>query len=91
MNWAADRRQEFILGRLKAHGCLLRRDICDEFRISLAQASADISTFLAENLGAMIYNKRAKRYEVAELPVRITRRPNGYNRIYLDILPQETL
>lgn len=60
--WFIRQRQDFIRAHLNTFGQIRRADICDRFEVTVAIASADISTFIAEHPDAIIYDGRAKTY-----------------------------
>lgn len=59
----AETRQWFIGDLIRKNGKLNRSEICEAFKISVAQASADIQKWLAANPGKASYNVHTKRYE----------------------------
>lgn len=64
LRWAQEQRQKFIGMRLEKPGYVNRRDLVEEFRISMPQASADLKMFMQRNKRALRYNASAKRFEV---------------------------
>lgn len=62
MNWAAKQRQTFIRERLNETGQINRADIMEQFGISVAQASLDLTAFREENPRAMVYDLKMKTY-----------------------------
>lgn len=66
MNWAAKQRQIFIRERLNETGQINRADIMQEFGISIAQASLDLSAFRDENPKAVTYDLKLKTYRKRE-------------------------
>jgi hypothetical protein len=61
-SWFKDRRQEFIAATLRQFGQIRRADICREFDVTQAIASADIATFLASDPPHVSYDVSAKTY-----------------------------
>jgi hypothetical protein len=61
-SWFQQRRQEFIAATLRQFGQINRADIMREFGVSVPQASADISAFLASNPAHVKYDVSAKCY-----------------------------
>lgn len=66
MTWAGERRVEFIAWRLCTHGEVQRSDIARTFRVSMAQASADLAEFQRLHPGATAYDKMRRRYLPAD-------------------------
>lgn len=62
MNWAAERRLDYIDYRMATVGKLRRNDLMRTFGISAPQASADIARFQKRYRGAIVYSRRAKCY-----------------------------
>ena len=56
-------RHEFIGKFLKENGHINRSDLCDEFGISIPQASNDLKKWMKKNPGIIGYNTRKKIYE----------------------------
>ena len=59
MNWAKKQRLEWLNNRIS---CFNRKDLCEEFEISIPQASKDIKDFLNENPNAFVYDSKKKAY-----------------------------
>lgn len=64
--WAVRERMLFIERLAWWKGVVNRGDVRDVFRISAAQASADLQGYQEANPSALAYNVRAKRYESGE-------------------------
>jgi hypothetical protein len=62
MRWAPQKRQEFITCRVMEVGRLNRRDIMEEFRVSMFQASLDIREWIKRNPGKIGYDMNRKAY-----------------------------
>lgn len=62
LSWGVGRRLEFIEFRLYWEGGINRGDIMEKFRISMPQASNDLSQYQELAPGNMEYNKSTKRY-----------------------------
>lgn len=63
---SAQRRLEFIEFRLYWQGTLNRADVCDQFKVSQQQASADIGAYQELAPGNCEYDKRAKTFVAAD-------------------------
>jgi hypothetical protein len=63
MAWAEDYRQNWIAETLRVFGFINRAHLERKFGISTPQASLDLQKFMADNPGAMTYNKTTKQYE----------------------------
>lgn len=66
MRWGPEQRQNHIASLCVDPGHFNRKNICDFYRVSIPQASADIREFLRLNPGKAVYNKRTKRYEATD-------------------------
>lgn len=64
MKWSVKQRLEFIEYRLFWEGTINRKDIVDNFGVSVPQASADIKRYKQNAPGNFYYNKSQKRYLV---------------------------
>ena len=73
--WAVRERQLFIERLAWWKGVVNRGDVRDVFRISAAQASADLQGYQEGNPTALAYNVRAKRYESGENMVCVMHEP----------------
>lgn len=62
VNWAAERRLDYIDFRLVTAGTVRRADIMRTFGVSLPQASGDLSHFMRLYRKALLYDKSAKQY-----------------------------
>lgn len=62
MNWFNDERQRYIAELLYVVGHLKRAYLMRKYRISVAQASHDLRTFMRRHPKAMIYDKKLKAY-----------------------------
>jgi hypothetical protein len=62
LRWSVEQRLAFIEERLFWLGEVNRADLVRRFGVSLGQASADISRYLARDPKGVIYDKSAKRY-----------------------------
>ena len=62
LRWGMERRLEFIEFRLFWEGHVNRSDLMDTFKVSIAQATTDLSRYLALAPGNMAYDKSAKAY-----------------------------
>ena len=63
---SAQRRLEFIEFRLYWQGTLNRADVCEQFKVSQQQASADIGAYQELAPGNCDYDKRAKTFVAAD-------------------------
>ena len=54
---------KFIAAHLREPGFVNRRDLTQEFKISIQQASKDLQTYQRLHPRAMSYNRNTKRYE----------------------------
>lgn len=63
MRWAEKQRQNFIADHVKTQGYINRKDIINEFYVSLPQASRDMRVFIKANPKTLRYNVSLKRYE----------------------------
>jgi len=59
--WTEAQRAAFIFRRLEA-GSLVRKDLMDQFKVSIATASAIFSRFQDAHPGALAYDASAKAY-----------------------------
>ncbi len=59
-------RHEFITDFVNENKYINRIDICNEFGISIPQASNDLAKWMAQNPDKIEYNVRSKRYEAVE-------------------------
>lgn len=73
--WAVRERQLFIERLAWWKGVVNRGDVRDVFRISAAQASADLQGYQEVSSSALNYNVRAKRYEAGEGMVCVMHEP----------------
>jgi hypothetical protein len=55
-------RQDFIRAHLETFGMIRRQEIVDRFEVTIAVASADLQTFIAEHPDAIDYDRGVKRY-----------------------------
>jgi hypothetical protein len=62
VRWGVERRLEFIEFRLFWEGSINRSDLIDQFRISVPQASKDLSLYQQRAPGNMRYDTRQKTY-----------------------------
>lgn len=62
MNWAADRRLDYIDFRMVTVGSVRRSDLMRTFGVSMPQASADINRFLKLYRKAIVYDRSEKQY-----------------------------
>lgn len=76
LRWAVEQRLDYIDALLETAGGLRRPDIVMAFGVSPNQATADLRLFMTLHPGAMVYDRRAKRYIPTESPYR-RRRPDG--------------
>lgn len=60
----ADRRQWYLSELIATKGYFNRKDLCEHFKISTPQASADIRRFTSEFPELTTYNKSLKRYDL---------------------------
>ena len=65
-SWAARERLRFVERSAWWAGEVNRRDLMEVFGVSMAQASADLQTYMEMNDGALAYNKSRKCYEGQE-------------------------
>ena len=63
--WYFQHRQEWIAETIRVFGFINREHIERKFGLSTPQASLDLAAFQKNNPNAIIYNKTAKRYEIA--------------------------
>ena len=73
--WAGRERLLFIERLAWWKGVVNRGDVREVFGISAAQASADLQGYQEVNVGALVYNVRAKRYEAGEGMVCVMHEP----------------
>ncbi|MEO5365749.1 MAG: WYL domain-containing protein [Magnetococcus sp. WYHC-3] len=66
MKWGVERRMEFIEFRLFWEGRINRRDLIDQFGVSMPQASADFNQYQDKAPGNLVYDTRAKHYLPSE-------------------------
>lgn len=59
-------RHKFITDFVNENKYINRIDICNEFGISIPQASNDLAKWMAQNPDKIEYNVRSKRYEAVE-------------------------
>lgn len=62
MRWGVEQRLEFIEFRLFWEGAINRSDLIDQFRISVPQASKDLSLYQERAPGNMRYDTKERRY-----------------------------
>lgn len=62
MKWGAMQRLEFIEFRLFWEGKINRKDITEQFNVSVPQASTDIKSYKKEAPGNIRYNRKTKQY-----------------------------
>jgi predicted DNA-binding transcriptional regulator YafY len=62
MNWGIKQRQEFIEYRLFWEGSINRKDLVDNFGVSVPQASADMKKYKQSAPNNIYYDKSQKRY-----------------------------
>jgi len=62
VRWSVGQRLEFIEFRLFWDGTLRRKDLTDQFEISVPQASADLATYQQQAPGNMQYDSSRKAY-----------------------------
>jgi predicted DNA-binding transcriptional regulator YafY len=62
LRWGVERRLAFIEHRLFWYGEINRAALVERFDVSMSQASADISRYVALNPAGMDYDRSAKRY-----------------------------
>ncbi len=65
MRWGVEKRLEFIEFRLYWEGGINRADIIRQFGVSVPQASKDLALYETSAPGNLRYDKRAKRYRIA--------------------------
>lgn len=63
MNWAQERRLDYIDFRMVTCGWVSRSDLIRTFGISLPQASTDLGSFLTLYPDSLVYDKSAKLYK----------------------------
>lgn len=83
-NWSQERRLKFIDFRLRWEGKINRTDLKDFFRISLPQASADLSRYTDLAKGNLAYDPRQKSYVKTDAFSPVFSRANS--RTYLNEL-----
>ncbi|MBF0108691.1 MAG: WYL domain-containing protein [Magnetococcales bacterium] len=66
LRWGVERRMEFIEFRLFWEGKINRRDLIEQFGVSMPQASADFNQYQEMAPGNLVYDIRAKRYYPAK-------------------------
>ncbi|MBF0340196.1 MAG: WYL domain-containing protein [Magnetococcales bacterium] len=62
LKWGVERRMEFIEFRLYWEGKINRRDLIEQFGVSMPQASADFNRYQEMAPGNLVYDTRAKHY-----------------------------
>ena len=62
LKWGVERRMEFIEFRLFWEGHINRRDLIDQFGVSVQQASGDFTQYQEMAPGNLAYDTRVKRY-----------------------------
>ncbi|MBF0213224.1 MAG: WYL domain-containing protein [Magnetococcales bacterium] len=62
LKWGVERRMEFIEFRLYWEGKINRRDLIEQFGVSLPQASSDFNRYQEMAPGNLVYDTRAKHY-----------------------------
>ncbi|MBF0185775.1 MAG: WYL domain-containing protein [Magnetococcales bacterium] len=62
LKWGVERRMEFIEFRLFWEGHINRRDLIDQFGVSVQQASGDFTQYQEMAPGNLVYSTRAKCY-----------------------------
>jgi hypothetical protein len=62
MNWFAKTRQEWIAETIRVFGFINRQHLMRKFGISMPQASADLQEFQRSSPGAVVYDRKGKRY-----------------------------
>ncbi|MBF0181513.1 MAG: WYL domain-containing protein [Magnetococcales bacterium] len=62
LKWGVERRMEFIEFRLFWEGRINRRDLIDQFGVSMQQASGDFNQYQEMAPGNLVYDTRAKHY-----------------------------
>lgn len=62
--WFARHRQEWIAETIRIFGFINRTHLKRKFGVSIAQASVDLRTFMANHPGLVEYNQTSKRYEL---------------------------
>lgn len=67
MRWGVEKRFEFMEFRLYWEGRLNRKDLIDQFGISVTQSSLDLNRYLELAPGNMSYDKSARCYVAAEV------------------------
>ena len=80
MNWAQQKRQEFIRDLLNLRGTINRADLMEEFGISIVSASHDLRSFLASEDARKLgveYSHSRHRYETAHERLKVKLRENA--------------
>lgn len=62
MRWFERHRLEWIAERVAAVGYINRRDLMEQFDVSMPQASKDLQTFMRQMPDTLVYDASAKRY-----------------------------
>lgn len=62
MTWFMRQRQDYIRAQLETYGMIRRQQLADKFEITIAVASADIQTFIANHPDAIDYDRSTKCY-----------------------------
>jgi predicted DNA-binding transcriptional regulator YafY len=62
LKWGVERRMEFIDFRLFWEGRINRRDLIDQFGVSIQQASGDFNRYQEMAPGNLVYDTRARHY-----------------------------
>ena len=62
LRWGVAQRLEFIEFRLFWEGCVNRRDLMEQFGLSVNQASADLNRYIGFAPDNMVYDKSARTY-----------------------------
>ncbi len=73
MNWAAERRQDFIDGRLAVYGEIRREHVMTAFGVSKVQASYDLGAFQCLYPRAIIYDTKRRLYRPRRTPYKLHR------------------
>jgi len=61
--WFENQRVAFIVDMLHIYGFIDREHLMRKFGISRPQASKDLTSYLRNSSGGMVYNSSTKRYE----------------------------
>src|ERR1700750_2583037 len=78
MRWAEQQRIDWIGKRIHEHEKINRKDIIDQFRVSVPQAYKDIKTFIGLNPGVLRYDLEEKTYRLAETQLSMSRDLDQY-------------